>query len=102
MSVSGGITPANGGGIGQSFRHAEQNGGRPRPFPVAAAILRARGKQPNYVRARLNATSPWPAQAGHPRLCCRHREKTWMPTCVGMTVWKRPLRHVEHLFPGES
>jgi hypothetical protein len=25
-----------------------------------------------------------------------------MPTCAGMTMWKRPLRHVEHLFPGES
>jgi hypothetical protein len=25
-----------------------------------------------------------------------------MPTCVGMTIWKRPLRHMEHLFPGES
>jgi hypothetical protein len=22
-----------------------------------------------------------------------------MPTCVGMTMWKRPLRDVEHLFP---
>jgi hypothetical protein len=25
-----------------------------------------------------------------------------MPTCVGMTMWKRPLRHMEHLFSGES
>jgi hypothetical protein len=25
-----------------------------------------------------------------------------MPTCVGMTIWKRPLHHVEHLFPSES
>ena len=25
-----------------------------------------------------------------------------MPTYVGMTMWKRPLRHVEHLFPGKS
>jgi hypothetical protein len=22
-----------------------------------------------------------------------------MPTCVGMTMWKQPLRHVEHYFP---
>ena len=33
---------------------------------------------------------------------CQHRGKTWMPTCVGMTMWKRPLRHMEHLFSGES
>jgi hypothetical protein len=25
-----------------------------------------------------------------------------MPTCAGMTMLKRPLRHVEHLFPSES
>jgi hypothetical protein len=47
-------------------------------------------------------TSSWPAKAGHPRLCCQPIEKTWMPTRVGMTMWKRTLRHVERLFPGES
>jgi hypothetical protein len=26
----------------------------------------------------------------------------WGRLCVGMTMWKQPLRHVEHLFPGES
>jgi hypothetical protein len=41
------------------------------------------------------------AKAGHPRFCCQYKEKTWMPTCVGMTMWKRPLRQMEYLFPGE-
>jgi hypothetical protein len=25
----------------------------------------------------------------------------WGRLCVGMTTWKRPLRHMEHLFPGD-
>jgi hypothetical protein len=55
-----------------------------------------------WTRTSLHVTSSWRAKAGHRRLCCQHKENTWMPTCVGMTMWKRPLRHVEHLFFSES
>src|SRR5450432_3583182 len=62
-------------------------------------LLRARGETTESFPDAPHATSSWPAKAGHPCLCCQHIEKTWMPTCVGMTMWKQPLRHVEHYFP---
>src|SRR5450631_1036507 len=65
-------------------------------------MLRARGETTESFPDAPRAPSSWPAKAGYLRLCCEHKEKTWMPTYVGMTMWKRPLRHVEHLFPGKS
>jgi predicted nucleotidyltransferase len=70
--------------------------------PALRAILEA-------IEGRTSSSS-WRAKARHPRLCCRHREKTWMPTpafawgrlCVGMTMVVRPLQHLEHLFRGGS
>ena len=64
--------------------------------------IRTRGETTELFLDAPHASSSWPAKAGHPRLRCQHKGKTWMPTCVGMTMWKRPLHHVEHLFPSES
>jgi hypothetical protein len=79
-------------------RHGKPEGIQPSHF-LARIMLPHRGRR-SMPQRRLAIHVP----------CCQHKGKTWLPTpafawgrlCVGISMWKRPLRHVEHLFPDES